>query len=86
MQDLYQLEGSLIKKPTEKGNCADKAEKNQGWETSSCRECDGDLRLVRNTWCLRCEKPIGKVLREVIGGSGETATSSLMALAALEEE
>lgn len=86
MQDLYQLEGSLIKKPTEKGNCADKAEKNQGWETSSCRECDGDLRLVRNAWCLRCEKPISKVLREVIGVTERTAISSLITLDALEEE
>ena len=22
----------------------------------SCRECDGDLNLIRNTWCLKCPK------------------------------
>ncbi len=22
----------------------------------SCRECDGDPSLIRNSWCLRCMK------------------------------
>ncbi|BCV23317.1 hypothetical protein [Gelria sp. Kuro-4] len=66
MREAVKWPAEQMKTITEKSDCVDKAGKNQGWEVSSCKECDGDLGLIRNTWCLRCEKPISKVLWELI--------------------